>query len=356
MKILITGICGFAGSSLARFWLENDPKVTIIGVDNFARPGSEINRSRLRKLGIRLFHGDVRMPSDLEALPPSDWVIDAAANPSILAGVDGRSSSRQLVEHNLLGTLNILEYCRRHGAGLILLSSSRVYSIAALSSLPVEVVGDAYRPISDSCNQPGLSRAGVSEQFSTAAPLSLYGGSKLASEIMALEYGETFGFPVRINRCGILAGAGQFGRADQGLFSYWINSWLRRRPLAYIGFDGAGHQVRDCLHPRDLAALLVRQTNAGADVAERICNLGGGLANSMSLAGLSDWCEQRFGGHEVGSIPEERRFDVPWLVMDSSRAADLWGWRPEMKIQEILEEIALHAEQHPQWLELSEQA
>lgn len=356
MKILITGICGFAGSSLARFWLENDPRVTIVGVDNFARPGSEINRGRLRELGIRLFHGDVRMPSDLEALPPVDWVIDAAANPSVLAGIDGRTSSRQLVEHNLLGTLNVLEYCRCHGAGLILLSSSRVYSIAGLSSLPVEVVGDAYRLITASSIQPGLSRAGVSEQFSTAAPLSLYGASKLASETMALEYGETFGFPVRINRCGILAGAGQFGRVDQGLFSYWINSWLHRRPLAYIGFEGAGHQVRDCLHPRDLAALLIKQTASGADVAERICNLGGGLANSMSLAGLSDWCAHRFGGHEVGSISGERRFDVPWLVMDSSRAADLWGWRPEMKIHEILEEIALHAERHPQWLELSGQA
>ena len=36
---------------------------------------------------------------------------------------------------------------------------------------------------------------------------------------LILEYGECFGFPVWINRCGVLAGAGQFGKADQGIFS-----------------------------------------------------------------------------------------------------------------------------------------
>ena len=42
-------------------------------------------------------------------------------------------------------------------------------------------------------------------------------------ETLALEYGEAFGLPVLINRCGVLAGAGQFGRTDQGIFAYWIN-------------------------------------------------------------------------------------------------------------------------------------
>lgn len=354
MKILITGICGFVGSSLARFWLDNEPAATIFGIDNFARPGSEINRSRLRKLGVRLFHGDIRMSSDLESLPEADLVIDTAANPSVLAGIDGSTSSRQVVEHNLQGTLNVLEYCRHHGAGFILLSTSRVYSIMQLSGLPVDASGNAYQ-LGQPLSTPGVSCLGVSEQFSTAAPLSLYGSCKLASEIMALEYGDTFGFPVWINRCGTLAGAGQFGRADQGIFSYWINAWLRRRPLDYVGFDGTGRQVRDCLHPRDLASLLIRQASGGVCSSGRIFNLGGGVDNSISLAGLSEWCEQRFGSHPVGSIAAERRFDVPWLVLDSSLAHKVWGWRPETGIREILEEIALHAEQNPDWLELSEQ-
>ena len=80
------------------------------------------------------------------ALPAADWVIDAAANPSVLAGVDGQTSSRQLVEHNLYGTINLLEYCKAHKAGFILLSTSRVYAIKPLAELKVKAVENAFRP------------------------------------------------------------------------------------------------------------------------------------------------------------------------------------------------------------------
>ena len=50
------------------------------------------------------------------------------------AGIDGRTSSRELVDHNLTGTINVLEYCKAHKAGFILLSTSRVYSIAPLAA------------------------------------------------------------------------------------------------------------------------------------------------------------------------------------------------------------------------------
>jgi CDP-paratose 2-epimerase len=353
MKLLITGICGFVGSTLAMALLETDQSVTIYGLDNFIRPGSEYNRNKLQKLGIRLFHGDIRSASDFETLPPVDWVIDAAANPSVLAGVDGQTSSRQLVEHNLLGTVNILEYCKRHGAGFILLSTSRVYSIAPLVEVAVEPVSAAFRLAPGQTLPPGLSAAGVSEAFSTTPPISLYGSTKLASEMLALEYGETFDFPVWINRCGVLAGAGQFGRADQGIFAFWINAWLRRRPLAYIGFGGKGYQVRDCLHPRDLISLLRQQTAPGATAPSRVINLGGGESHAMSLAELSNWCETRFGTHPVAGKPEMRRFDIPWLIMDSAKAGEIWGWQPQTPLNAILEEIALHAEEHPDWLQLS---
>lgn len=353
MKILITGICGFVGSTLAKSWLEAEPGVEICGLDSFSRPGSEHNRNVLQKLGIKLFHGDIRLASDFETLPPVDMVIDAAANPSVLAGVDGLTSSRQLVEHNLLGTVNILEYCRRSGAGFILLSTSRVYSIAPLSRVAVEPVGEAFRLIAGKQHPPGLSPAGVSEAFSTAPPISLYGSTKLASEVLALEYGEAFGIPVWINRCGVLAGAGQFGRADQGIFAYWINAWMRRRALSYLGFGGKGYQVRDCLHPRDLIPLLRKQAACGVAVPTRVVNLGGGPDNAMSLAELSGWCRDRLGPHEVAGKPEDRRFDLPWLIMNAALAGEVWGWQPQTSLDDILEEIAVHAEQHPAWLEVS---
>lgn len=353
MRILITGACGFVGSTLARVLAQAGRGHTVHGLDNFIRPGSESNRAELKALGVKLHHGDIRAASDLESLPPVDFVIDAAANPSVLAGVDGQTSSRQLVEHNLTGTVNMLEFCKQHRAGFILLSTSRVYSIPPLADLPVQVVKGAFQP-GGGALPPGLSTNGVTEAFSTAAPVSLYGATKLASEALALEYGATFGLPVFVNRCGVLAGPGQFGRPDQGIFSYWINSYRRRRPLRYIGFDGQGHQVRDCLHPRDLLPLLDRQMNAGAlPIDHRLVNASGGAASALSLRQLSAWCEQRFGPHPVGSEPTPRPFDIPWMVLDSGKAARVWDWTPATAATAILEEIAAHAEANPDWLELS---
>ena len=361
MRILITGICGFVGSTLARAMLQHHPGLDIIGMDNFIRPGSETNRAPLKALGIKVHYGDIRSASDLAQMPAVDFVVDAAANPSVLAGVDGKTSSLQLVEHNLSGTIQMLEYCKRHHAGFVLLSSSRVYSIPPLASLSMEVYHDAFRPIFlddhtlSSHHLPVIGPLGLTEHFSTQAPVSLYGCTKLTSEALALEYGEAFGFPVYINRCGVLAGAGQFGRADQGIFAYWINSHLRQQPLGYIGFDGKGHQVRDCLHPRDLAPLLLRQMQHTEKLSssDRIIHCAGGIGSAMSLRQLTAWCDERFGPHPVSSLPDVRPFDIPWFVLDPSKAGQIWHWYPTTPVSEILEEIAGHAEKNPDWLNIS---
>ena len=353
MKIFITGICGFVGSSLAAWLRQRDPATQITGLDNFCRPGSETNRLRLHAMDIPVRHGDVRNASDFEGLPAVDWVIDAAANPSVLAGVDGATSSRQLLEHNLLGTINILEYCKRSGAGFVLPSTSRVYSIHALAALPVKVRDRAFVLDEQGVWPAGVSDHGIDVDFSTAAPVSLYGASKLASETLAQEYGETFSFPVWINRCGVLAGAGQFGTAEHGIFSYWIHAYAAKRALKYIGYEGAGHQVRDALHPDDIANLVHRQVHAAAPATPRVVNVGGGPANAMSLAQLSDWCTQRFGPHPVGSDPAPRPFDVPWVVLDNRRASAQFDWKPEKLLTSILDEIAGHAQRNPRWLELT---
>lgn len=352
MKIFVSGICGFAGSTLARSLLEEDSTLEIIGCDNFRRAGSQLNIEPLRQRGARVFHADVRLPSDLDHLRGIDWIIDAAADASVLAGVSGATSSLQLVENNLYGTINLLELAKKNSAGFVLLSTSRVYSVKSLAALPVVIKGKAFQPSSTTELPPGLTIRGVTEGFSTASPISLYGSTKLASECLVLEYGEAFGLPVWINRCGVLAGAGQFGHATQGIFSFWINAYLRRAPLKYIGFDGAGHQTRDCLDPRDLVPVLRKQFAATDSTKARIVNFGGGIENSMSLAQLSEWCAARFGPHEIKSEPAPRPFDVPWLALDCGLAGEVWDWRPSTKLESILDTIARHAEAHPHWLEM----
>jgi len=357
MKTLVTGGCGFVGAALCRRLVAHLPGIEITVLDSLRRSGAETNRSQLAALGVRVVHGDVRMASDLDAVGPFDWVVDAAAEPSVVAGTAGGrgATPRQLVEHNLVGTLNLLEAAARWDAGVVLLSTSRVYSIPGLASLALcEQPGahgpafgiDAARPC-----PVGSGAAGIGEAFSTAAPISLYGATKLASETLALEYAHRFQTPLFVNRCGVMAGAGQFGRADQGIFSWWIRAWAARRPLAFIGFGGRGLQVRDCLHPDDLADLVIVQMQSARAAEAAVCNVSGGVASALSLAQLSGWCRERFGPHDVGASSETRAYDLPWIVLDHTLATERHGWRPRRPVASILEEIARHAERHPDWLD-----
>lgn len=349
MKILITGICGFVGSQLGIALSETLPGAEITGLDNLLRPGSESNRAEFSKRGIQFTHGDLRMRSDVDAMPTCDWVVDAAAQPSVLAGVDGRSSPRQVGEHNLSGTLNVLEYCRERRAGLVLLSTSRVYSVRDLAALPMIESNHAFALDESKPLPTGVSSRGLAETFPTRQPISLYGATKLASEVMAVEYGLTFDFPVWINRCGVLAGAGQFGTAEQGIFSYWLHAHAARLPLRYIGFGGAGCQVRDVFHPEDLARLVQMQMQRKPS-PDAIYNVGGGARNAMSLAELTAWCDERFGAHRPEPDTRPRPFDIPWLIMDASRVRQEFDWRPKRTLASILDEIEEHVRTHPGWL------
>jgi CDP-paratose 2-epimerase len=366
MRLLITGVCGFVGSCVAKTLRAWHPDWTVCGLDNFSRPGSRRNQPTLEKQGIQVFEADLRNRDFSSHIPKCDWVIDCAANPSVLAGLSSTSPSLEVMDHNLIGTLHLLEYCKTHSSGLVLVSTSRVYSATRLSQLPVSVIDDAYVPDWTTLRQAassesawfGLSEQGVNENFSDSPPLSLYGVSKRTSELISMEYASAFDFPLFINRCGVMAGAGQFGKPDQGIVAFWIHSWFEGRPLAYIGFDGQGHQVRDCLHPEDLARLLdIQISSSQSFTGPRLCNVSGGIDSAFSLRQLSAWCERRWPAREdqlsnpVRSIFDARPYDAPWIVLDSSLAKATWQWEPKRTNESIWDEIARHAQEQPNWLE-----
>jgi CDP-paratose 2-epimerase len=350
MKILITGICGFVGFSLATYFRKHSDAIEITGIDNLSRRGSEFNLEKLKGLGCRFFHGDIRLKEDLEELPSFDWIIDCAANPSVLAGINGGSA--QLVSHNLGATLHLLEKCRRDSCGLVLLSTSRVYSITALNQIPLKAGQDAFEIDHSGMFPEGFSSLGVTESFPTAAPVSLYGATKLASEIMAMEYAATFNFPLWINRCGVIAGPGQFGKIDQGVFSFWIYQWLLNKPLSFIGFEGSGLQVRDFFSAADLGNLLMKQITKEVPNAPRLYNIGGGTKSALSLKELNDFCSQKFRfKKEVISNTAQRPFDIPYYVTDYSLAKRYWDWEPKENKYDLLNQIHDWALQNPKVVE-----
>ncbi|MFN7627267.1 MAG: CDP-tyvelose epimerase, partial [Pirellula sp.] len=60
MRVLITGVCGFVGSSLARIIAHRHPDWNLFGCDNFLRSGSRTNRLPLEAIGVRVFDSDLR--------------------------------------------------------------------------------------------------------------------------------------------------------------------------------------------------------------------------------------------------------------------------------------------------------
>jgi CDP-paratose 2-epimerase len=109
-----------------------------------------------------------------------------------------------------------------------------------------------------------------------------------------------------------------------------VNAHLRRRPIRYIGFQGTGYQARDAFHPRDLACLLLSQIGTARLDGQRIYTAGGGPSNTMSLAQLTEWCDERFGRHAPAIDPEPRTYDIPWMAMDNTGAARDFGWHVEI--------------------------
>ncbi len=338
MRVLITGGAGFVGSALARLWRESEPGAEIVAFDNLMRRGSELNVTAFQREGIAFIHGDVRCPEDLEAIPGTfDVVIDAAAEPSVTAGLEG--SPFRVLQTNLAGTLHTLEFARRRGGAFVFLSTSRVYSLDALRGIRTEEQPSRLA-IAARQDLPGVGPAGISEQFPTRSARSFYGASKLAAELVVQEYAHSYGLRAVIDRCGVLAGPGQFGKSDQGVYTYWVLSHHFGKPLRYTGFGGTGKQVRDLLHPRDLYALLRKQLDALRPGPVEPLNVGGGPAISVSLRELTELCREVVGREvPISGVPDSSSVDVPIYVSDCAVASARHSWRPETDARAIVREI-----------------
>ena len=337
-KILITGGAGFVGSSLALELKANYPEHHIICLDNLRRKGSELNVARLTKAGVEFVHGDIRNKEDFDALPDVDFVIEASAEPSVLAGLNGGTPD-YLMNTNLFGTVNCLNYAVRSKAAFIFLSTSRIYPIKSIETLNFEEQETRFA-LSDNQKLPGVSSKGIAEDFPLDGARSLYGTTKLASELIIQEYQEFYGLKTVTNRCGVLTGPWQMGKVDQGVMVLWIAKHYFDKKLAYIGYGGSGKQTRDMLHVKDLYRLIDWQINHIDAINGETYNVGGGVEVSTSLQELTEICQEVTGKTiPIDKIAENRPADIKLYVTDNSKVTARTGWKPEIGIKQIVEEI-----------------
>lgn len=186
----------------------------------------------------------------------------------------------------------------------------------------------------------GVSEDGIAEEFPTHLPRSFYGATKLASELIIQEYVESYGLRAIINRCGVLAGAGQFGKVDQGVFTLWVANHFYQKPLRYTGFGGKGKQVRDLLHPEDLFRLLQKQLSKIDECSGEVFNIGGGKQISTSLLELTELCRKVTGNQvPIEMETQTSAVDIPLYISDYQKAAQTFSWRPELSVEKIVEDI-----------------
>jgi len=329
MKVLITGGCGFIGSSLSLFLKENGFRVS--SLDNLSRPGSILNLKRLKNKKIKNYKINQEKSKKINKLPKFDIIIDCCAEASVEVSKKSPQEAKRVFNTNLVGTFNILQKCIRDKSKIIFLSTSRVYAIQNLRNLINSDIN---------INKPIKKNKEINKNFSTTGPKSLYGFTKLASEYLIEEISYSNNIKYLINRLGVISGPWQFGKVDQGFVSLWIWRHINKLKLSYIGFGGNGHQLRDILHIDDLCALILEQIKKINTINNKIFTAGGGKNNAVSLKDLT-LKVQKISNNKISftKIKKTSIFDVPYFISCNEEVKNVYNWKPKKNITQIVQDI-----------------
>ena len=323
IKILITGGCGFVGSNLCIYLKKNN--YSIYSLDNLSRKGSKFNLKLLNKLKIKNFDYDISNKKQIKSLPKFDIVIDCCAEAAVEFS---KKNVQKVVDTNLIGTINILEKIKKDKSKIIFMSTSRVNSIKDL------------RKIVNSKNQFKQKipiNQKVNENFNVINPKSIYGLTKLASEMFIQEYAYAFGVKYLINRCGVISGPLQFGKQDQGFISLWLWNHIDKKKISYIGFGGHGNQIRDVLHINDLCDLIHLQILRFNKVNNMLFTVGGSTKSFISLLNLTEKCQKITGNAlNIRKIKSTSIYDIPYFISDNSKVTKIYKWKPKKNIDLII--------------------
>ena len=297
MKILITGGCGFVGSNLALFLKKKGFKVHTL--DNLTRKGSRYNSNLLKKQKIKNYKINISNIKKIKSLPKYDLILDCCAEAAVEIS---KKDFDKVINTNLIGTINILKKSKNDKSKIIFISSSRIY--------PLEEMNKVIK------NKNLKSKIKISKMFSEKdkiiGPKTIYGLTKLCSEMLIEEFSYAYKLKYLINRCGVISGPLQFGKQDQGFVSLWIWRHLNKKKLNYIGYGGYGNQIRDVLHIDDLSELILLQIKNINKINNKLFTVGGSKTSYTSLSQLTKLCQKITGNKiKMGKVSKSSSYDIP---------------------------------------------
>tara|TARA_B100001057_G_scaffold299810_1_gene299947 strand:- start:4936 stop:5964 length:1029 start_codon:yes stop_codon:yes gene_type:complete len=323
IKVLITGGCGFVGTNLA-IYLNKYFKIDCM--DNLSRKGSRYNYDLLKSKKIKNHNFDITNYKKILSLPKYDLIIDCCAEAAIEVS---KKDIDRVINTNLIGTLNLLKKAKKDKSKIIFLSSSRVYGIPKLNKLIKS------KNIIKKLNVKKL----INEKDDTSGPKSIYGLTKLSSEMFIEEFSYAFNLKYIINRCGVISGPLQFGKQDQGFVSLWIWRHINKKSLNYIGYGGHGNQVRDVLHIKDLCNLILIQIKKMNKINNKIFTVGGSLKSYTSLVELTKIC-QKITKNKIliGKSKTTSIYDIPYFITDNKLVKKTYNWTPKKNIYDVVKD------------------
>ncbi|MBQ7167655.1 MAG: GDP-mannose 4,6-dehydratase [Treponema sp.] len=332
MRILVNGGCGFLGSNLASYGIKNGYDITVF--DNLSRLGSSKNLEWLRSLGNFTFiHGDTRNKNDLETVIKNgrfDAVFHLAGQVAMTTSIENPYKDFEI---NAMGALNLLDSIRKYSPDTAVFFSSTNKVYGDLEQYDYEETDKRYV-----CKQ-------FPDGFDESVPLdfrSPYGCSKGAADQYMLDFHRIFGIKTTVFRHSSMYGARQFATYDQGWVGWFVAKAIElyQNPSAEpFTISGNGKQVRDILHADDMISLYYTALENVDKVCGNAYNIGGTMAQSLSLLELFDMLDGMLGIKMRYTQLPVRSSDQKVFVADTGKIKSRIGWVPKVTAREGIERM-----------------
>ena len=293
---------------------------TVHTLDNLTRKGSKYNSNLLKKQKIKNYKINISNIKKIKSLPKYDLILDCCAEAAVEIS---KNDFDKVINTNLIGTINILKKSKNDKSKIIFISSSRIY--------PLEEMNKIIK------NKNLKSKIKISKMFSEKdkiiGPKTIYGLTKLCSEMLIEEFSYAYQLKYLINRCGVISGPLQFGKQAQGFVSLWIWRHLNKKKLSYIGYGGYGNQIRDVLHIDDLSELILLQIKNINKINNKLFTVGGSKTSYTSLSQLTKLCQKITGNKiKMGKVSKTSSYDIPYYLSDNTHVSNTYRWKPKTQL------------------------